>query len=44
MVGGEEELYQKVKPVPYDLGERNEQLILGNIKNVPEDAEEGPMD
>ena len=43
VAGGDQELYQKIKPAPYDLNERNQQLILSNIKNVLEDAE-GLMD
>ena len=42
--GGDEELYQKIKPAPYDHNERNETLILSNIKKVLEDPEESLMD
>ena len=39
VVGGEEELYQKIKPAPYDLNEINETLILSHLKNIPSDGE-----
>jgi hypothetical protein len=42
--GGDDELYQKIRPAPYDHNERNETLILSNIKKVGEDAEESLMD
>jgi hypothetical protein len=32
--GGDDELYQKIRPAPYDHNEKNERLILSNIKKV----------